>query len=436
MSGYARATAGREPPRLAPMSDSAPRPTTATPNPWGRVDDEGNIYVTDGDGERFIVQWVAGDPAEGFAHYVRRFEGLAVEVKLLEDRIANGALSPDDAQKSAASMAEQLTEPQAIGDLAALRAQLAALEPSITKLRERRKAEREERVAGATVEKNRIATEAETIAKGEDWRNGADRLRELLDEWKALPRLSKSADDELWHRFSTARTAFTKKRKAHFNEQHARREDAQRIKEKLIVDAEALSNSTDWGGTSIAYRQLMQEWKKAGSAPRNVEDKLWKRFRAVQDVFFNARDAANAEQDVEFEKNAVVKREILVEAEALLPIKNVDAARKAWLPMADRWEAAGKVPRDQMKELENRIRTVEKAIRTAEETEWSRTDPEKSARADDMIGKLQTAIDEIEASIAKAESAGDSKKAASLQENLESRKAFLAMAQQTASDFS
>ena len=117
------------------------------------------------------------------------------------------------------------------------------------------------------------------------------------------------------------------------------------IKEKLIVEAEALSTSTDWGTTAGKYRDLMTEWKKAGSAPRNVEDKLWKRFRAAQDAFFTARDEANSALDAEYEVNAEKKLEILADAEKLLPIKNVDAARKAWLDIADRWEAAGKVPR-------------------------------------------------------------------------------------------
>ncbi|MBC9225291.1 DUF349 domain-containing protein [Aeromicrobium sp. 636] len=404
---------------------------------WGRVDADGNVYVKEGDGERLIGQWVTGgDADEALAFYTRRFENLETEVNLLEKRIEAGTVSPDDATKAIATIREQLVDAQAVGDLASLSTRLDALEPSLGELRAKRKAEREQRTAEATEAKTRIVDEAEKIGAGQDWRNGADRLRALLDEWKALPRLSKSADDELWHRFSTARTAYTKKRKAHFGEQSERREKAQKIKEKLIEEAEALSNSTEWGATSSAYRDLMQRWKAAGSAPRNVEDKLWKRFRSAQDVFFSAREAANAAEEAEFAENAVAKREILVEAEALLPIKDLDSARRAWHDIADRWEAAGKVPRDQIKELEGRIRVVEKAIRDAGDQEWKRTDPEKSARADDMITKLEDAIAAIEADLAKAEAAGDQKKIKDLRENLESRQAFLDIAKRTASDFS
>ncbi|MET1132156.1 MAG: DUF349 domain-containing protein [Aeromicrobium sp.] len=404
---------------------------------WGRVDADGNVYVKEGDGERLIGQWVTGgDAAEALAFYTRRYENLETEVDLLEKRIEAGTVSPDDATKAVATIREQLVDAQAIGDLASLSARLDKVEPALGELRAKRKAEREQRTAEAAEAKERIVAEAEKIGAGQDWRNGADRLRALLDEWKALPRLSKSADDELWHRFSSARTAYTKKRKAHFGEQSVRRDEAKKIKEKLIEEAESLSGSTEWGATSGAYRDLMQRWKAAGSAPRNVEDKLWKRFRAAQDVFFQAREAANAAQESEFADNAVVKREILIEAEALLPIKDLEATRRAWHDIADRWEAAGKVPRDEIKELEGRIRAVEKAIRDAGDQEWKRTDPEKSARADDMITKLEDAIAGIEADIAKAEAAGDAKKVKSLRENLESRQAFLDIARRTASDFS
>lgn len=419
------------------MSDAAADSSTgsAIDHPWGRIDTEGRVFVTEAGTEREIGQWQAGTPEEGLRLYVTRFEGLELEVQLLETRLESGALSPDDAEKGVAKIRGELDGAQAIGDLASLSTRLDALEPILEKARAARKAEREQRTVEATEAKTKIVEEAEKIATGQDWRAGADRLRVLLDEWKALPRLSRSADDALWHRFSSARTTYTKKRKAHFSEQSARRDESQKIKERLIVEAEALSSSTEWGDTSSAYRDLMQQWKAAGSAPRNVEDKLWRRFRTAQDGFFSAREAANSAQDEEYGRNAEVKLALLVEAEALLPIKDLEATRKVWHTIADRWEAAGKVPRDQIKELEGRLRVVEKAVRDAGEHEWKRTDPEKSARADDMIGKLEAAIADTQAALDKAEAAGDTSKAKKLRENLESRESFLQIARRTASDF-
>jgi hypothetical protein len=408
---------------------------TSAEHPWGRVADDGTVYLRTSDGERAIGQWPGGDPAEAIALYAKRFDGLEIEVELLEKRLAGGTLSPDDAERAITTVREQVEGAHALGDLDSLAKRLDALSPAIAELREQRKAAREARVAEALIEKTRIVEAAEKIAAGTDWRDGADKLRELLDEWKALARLDRATDDALWHRFSSARTSYTRLRKTHFADVHAQREGAKSVKQKLIAEAEALSSSVEWGPTTLKYRDLMQRWKAAGSAPRNVEDALWKKFRGAQDVFFAARDAANAAEDEEFQANATVKEAILAEAEKLLPITDLDAARRAMATLSERWEAAGKVPRDRIKELEGRLRAVESAIRTAGEKEWKRTDPEKSARADDMVAKLEKAITDLEADLAKAQESGDKKKIKDVEENLASRRAFLDMALKAASDF-
>ncbi|MGI9085195.1 MAG: DUF349 domain-containing protein, partial [Aeromicrobium sp.] len=332
--------------------------TSAAEHPWGRVDADGTVFVRTAEGERAIGQWPGGDPQEAMALYVIRYEGLEVEVDLLEKRLSSGTLSPDDAAKAITTVRGQVSGAQALGDLDSLLKRLDALAPVIEKQREERKAARAAKAAEALTAKTAIADAAEKIAGGSDWRGGADKLRALLDDWKSLARLDRKTDDELWHRFSSARTTYTRRRKAHFAEQNTRREAAQSVKEKLIVEAEALSSSTDWGPTSGKYRDLMSRWKAAGSAPRNVEDKLWKHFRAAQDVFFTARDEANAALDKEFEENAVVKEAILVEAEKLLPIKDLEAVRHAWHGIGDHWGAAGKVPRGRVKEMGGWLRKV------------------------------------------------------------------------------
>lgn len=410
--------------------------TTAAPEPWGRIDADGTVYLRTADGERVIGQWLGGDAAEGLAMYERRFAGLEIEVELLEKRLAGGALSPDDAGKAIEKVRAQVAEAQVIGDVESLRARLDALAPLLEKHREERRAQKAAKAQLAVTEKTRISEEAERIAGSDEWRRGADRMRELLEEWKALPRVDKKTDDELWHRFSSARTTYTRRRKAHFGEQAQQRDAAQKIKERLVAEAEALSSSTDWGRTAGQYRDLMQQWKAAGPAPRNVDEKLWRKFRGAQDAFFQARDEANAALDAEFAVNAEAKEQILVEAEALLPITDPDAARRAWHDIADRWEAAGKVPRARIKELEGRIRKVEQAVRAAGEEQWKRTDPEKSARADDMVGKLERAIAEISAQLEQAKASGDDRKVAELEQNLASRQSFLDMARRAAADFS
>jgi hypothetical protein len=407
-----------------------------TTSEWGRVADDGTVYVRTPDGERPVGQYPEGSPEEALAFYTKRYDELAGTVHLLEQRVNAGVVSPDEATETVKGLREQITDAHAVGDLTALVGRLDALGPVISTQRQARRAERAEKAAAAKTEKERLVGEAEKLANGNDWRNGANRLRQLLDEWKALPRIDRASDDALWRRFSTARTSYTRRRKAHFAEQSEKRDAAKVVKQRLVKEAESLAGSREWGPTAGAYRDLMRQWKAAGPAPREVEDALWTRFRAAQDTFFGARDEAMAAQDSEFAANAEAKEKLLVEAEALVPVTDVAAAKRAIRDIADRWDAIGKVPRDQIRPLEDRMRAVEQAIRGIEEDKWRRTDPEKSARADDMVAKLQDAIGKVESDLERARGAGDAKKVADLEENLASRRAFLEMAQRASADYS
>ena len=420
---------------MTAQGESNERSSGSQQTDFGRVDPDGTVYVRMGDEERVVGQYPEGTPEEALAFFTRRYDALAFEVQLLEQRVRAGALSPDEAAESINRVADQLVEPHAVGDITALVARLDALKPIVGLQREKRREDRAKRIEESRDRKTAIVDEAEKIAASRDWRNGANRLRELLADWKQLPRLEKSADDALWHRFSSARTTYTRARKAHFAEMSEKRDSARVVKERLAKEAEALADSTEWGPTAARYRSLMQEWKAAGPAPKDVDDALWKRFRGAQDVFFAAREAANAEIDREFAANAEKKKALLVEAEALLPVTDLAAAKRAFRDIAERWDAAGKVPRDQIKPLEAGIRRVEQEIRTLEEAEWSKSDPEKSARADDMVSKLREAITKIEGDLEKARAAGDDKKVRSLESDLESRRSFLEMAERTAAEF-
>ncbi|MDN5895849.1 MAG: DUF349 domain-containing protein [Nocardioides sp.] len=405
-------------------------------SPWGRVEDDGTVFVRTSEGERSVGQYPEGPAEEALKFFTDRYDALAFEVQLLETRIKSGALSPDEAVGSVKTVREQVVGANAVGDLDSLCTRLDGLGEVIHQQREVRRDERAKKVAESKECKEAIVTEAERLADSTDWRNGANRLRDLLEEWKALPRLDRSADDALWRRFSTARTTYTRHRKAHFAQQHEKREGARGVKEKLAEQAEALADSTEWGPTAGRFRDLMREWKAAGPAPRDVDEKLWRRFRGAQDTFFGNRDAANAELDKEFEANAEVKDALLVEAEALLPVKDLDAAKKVFRDISERWDAAGKVPRDRMKELEARIRKVEQAIRGVEDEQWKKSDPEKSARADDMVAKLEKNVADAEAALGEARAAGSEKKIKELESTLANSESFLEMAKKAAADFS
>jgi hypothetical protein len=130
---------------------------------------------------------------------------------------------------------------------------------------------------------------------------------------------------------------------------------------------------------------------------------LWQRFKAAQDTFFSARNAASAERDSEVRANAQAKEALLVEAEKL-DTSDLEAARAALRAIGDKWDAIGKVPRERSADLERRLRAVEKKIRDAPS---HGVDPEAQARAD----QFRTRAEQFERQAEKAEAAGRTKDA-------------------------
>ncbi|MFI1649576.1 DUF349 domain-containing protein [Streptomyces avidinii] len=394
-------------------------------DPWGRVDETGTVYVRTSDGEQVVGSWQAGTPEEALAYFERKYEGLVVEIGLLEKRVRTTDLSAKDAQTAIDHLRTQVDEHHAVGDLDALRVRLDKLVTTVESRREERKAAKAKQTDEARAAKDALVVEAEQLAQSDQWRSAGERLRALVDIWKGLPRLDRKSDDELWHRFSHARSAFSKRRKAHFASLDAQREDARKVKERLVAEAESLSKSTDWGPTAARYRELMADWKAAGRAQRESEDDLWNRFRGAQDVFFAARSEVFAERDAEQIENLKLKEELADEAEKLVPITDLKAARAAFRSLNERWEAIGHVPRDARPKVEGRMHSVERAIQEAEEGEWRRTNPEARARAAGLTGQLQAAVDKLREQVDAARAAGNNAKADKLSRELEGRQALL-----------
>lgn len=403
----------------------------------GRIADDGTVFVTMPDGsERVVGQWAAGDPAAGLAYYRRRYEDLVVELDLMAKRLKNGAAGPDQAMAVVEKVRAALPEPVFVGDIAALEAKAAALvvaaEARRAVLAEEKKAARE----ATAVRRVEIADEAEKLGASTQWKATGQRFRELLDEWKALPRFDKAAEQAQWERFSAGRSRFDKARRQHFAELDASRAEAVTAKRDLVRRAQALSSSTDWGATSRAYRELMAEWKAAPRAGREDDDKLWAEFRAAQDVFFTARGEADSERNAGEQKNLEAKREILAQAEALVPATDHRAARARLSKLMDQWDSIGYVPRSEKPGLERRLRTVEAKLRDAEKDHWRRTDPAARDRAERTVESFQASVTKLEKQLSAARESGDQRKIADAEQSLESSRALLAAAEAALAEYS
>jgi hypothetical protein len=409
--------------------------TTAN-DPWGRVDADGTVYVRTADGERVIGSWAAGSPEEALAFFRRKFESLETEVTLIEQRMATTEIAPAQAQSTVKRLLAAVADANALGDLDGLRVRLEALTGAVDQRREEVKAAREHARTEARGVKERIVEEAEHLAaEATHWKAGGERMAELLEEWKAAPHADRSVEAVLWKRLSAARNGFTKRRKAYFASLESERETVRARKEKLVEQAEALADSTDWGGTSTVYRDLMRQWKEAGRAGRDDEAELWKRFRESQDKFFAARSEVFAAKETELRGNAGTKEQLLAEAQTLLPVTDWRTARNALRGIQERWEQAGAVPRESRDTLEQGLRKVEEAVRRAEENQWKRSNPEALARAQGAVNQLQAAITSLEAQLARARERGDDKGVRNAEEAIEARRSWLTEAERTLAEF-
>ncbi len=402
---------------------------------WGRVADDGTVYVRTSEGERVVGIWQAGSPDEALAFFTRRYESLATEVSLLEKRITTTDLAAGQAKATIVRLHAAIAEAKAVGDLEGLKLRLDSLSERADERQQEHKAARDRARVEAVEVKERIVAEAEKLAaEATHWKSSGDRLKELLDEWKAAPHGDRQAEAALWKRMSAARSAFAKRRKGYFAALEEEREGVRERKQELVSRAEELSSSTDWAATAAAYRELMASWKEAGRADRAAEDELWKRFRAAQSTFFDARSAAMSAKDSQLRERATAKEELLAEAERLLPVTDPKTAKSALRSIHQRWDKVGAVARDSQERLEGGLKKIDDAVRKAEDIQWRRTNPEALSRARDTIDQIRKTIHNLEGQLEQANEKGDAAARERASSALTTRRAWLAEAEKTLAD--
>ncbi len=404
--------------------------TASDQHPWGRVDDDGSVYVREADGERLVGQYPDGSKEEAIAYFERKYTDLAGQVTLLEQRAKRGAPAADIA-KAVKSLSATVSTANAVGDLASLKTRVDALSSTVSEITEKQSAEAQAEVAQAVADRTAIVVEIETLAAHDpakaQWKQVTVQIDELFGRWQKhqheAPRLPRAEATELWKRFREARTSLETQRKAFFSELDQVHRDARTRKQALVDQAEALSGR---GVEGIpAYRDLLDQWKATGRAGKKYDDALWDRFKAAGDVLYSARTEVVAREEGEFGENLTAKLALLDEAEPLLKETDRTKAREALISIQRRWDEIGKVPRDQVKPVEERLRKVEAAVRKLDEEHWSRNNPEKKARSEGLASQLTDAIDKLQREIDDAKTAGDTKKVKELQEALDARKIWL-----------
>jgi len=392
--------------------------------------------VRTADGERAVGSYPGSTEADALAYFARKYDELMAAAALLTQRLEQTDLSAHEAREALKTLRAHIGEANVVGDLELLEHRVAQIESEIGRRADGESQRRAEAKVAATASREKVVRAAEKVAAKDpatvQWNSASSRMRELFDQWKSLqqagPRLDKPVEDQLWQRFTHARSEFDKTRRAWFGRLEEEHESARREKERLVAQAEALSSSKDWAAGAGEFKRLMESWRRAGRAQRTTDDALWKRFKTAQDTFFAAKDEVVAAERVQFEANLAIKEQLLTEAEAVLPITDLGAAKRTLRSIQDRWEEAGKVPRSDMQRVEGRMKKVEQAVRDAEQQRWKRSSPEVNARAQSMVEQLEKAVAGLEADLAAAQERGDEAGVALAEQALNARREWLASA--------
>ena len=412
------------------------------PAQFGRVGEDGTVYVITPEGDKAVGSYPGKTAEEALAYFVRKFEAMASEIVLLAARVTSGAMVPSDANIAVNRLRQQVKELNGVGDLAALAASLEQIPPLIEGNRgayEAKKAAENAVKAAQRQEildsKEKIVVEAESLAPSDSWKSTGDRLKVILEEWKAAPRLDKKSDAELWKRFSSARNKFDKRRRTHFAALEAIQEKVANAKIELVTEAEQLATSTQWVPTAKRFKVLMDQWKATGRGKKGDDAKLWSRFKIAQDQFFAAKNTDLAKRDDQMDANLAKREALIQEIESLLPITNIESANKTFRELARQWDRIGMTQRDKKAAFESRFAKVEVEIKAAEEVRWRKVDPVAKARATEVVRQLAEAVANYEKQAEKARALGNTKKATEAKDAAAARRTWLDEAEKSLAEF-
>lgn len=412
------------------------------PAKFGRVGEDGTVYVITPTGDRAVGSYPGKTADEALAYFVKKFEMAASEVALLAARIRSGAMVPSDAHEAVNKLRTQILELNGVGDLANLAQSLEKIPALITEhegayqaRKAAQNAEREARKVEATAIKEKIVAEAESLIESVAWKVTTARLKELLDDWKKAPRLDKKVDAALWKRFSSSRNKFDKRRRTHFSNLDSEQKKVATTKESIVKEAESLANSREWLNTAKKYKELMDQWKAAGRGKKSADTALWNRFKTAQDTFFKAKNADMDKRKGSMVENLAKREAMIVEFEALLPITDFKSAKKKFYDLMGKWQKIGMTDRKKRASFDSRIKKVEDEINELERNFQRKSDPSAKAQANKVVQGLAEAIENYEKQAAKAEAAGQTAKAMVAREAAAARRGWLEEAQKGLTEF-
>ena len=211
--------------------------------------------------------------------------------------------------------------------------------------------------------KEGLCEKAAVLSEGEyktinEWHTAAQSLIDLQEEWKHTGLVPIRERNKIYKKFRSLCDAFFDRKREFYKTLQAEQENNLKAKIALCEKAEALQDSTDWKVTTDKLIALQKEWKKIGAAPQKYSNKVWNRFRAACDIFFNNKSNYLKNIDTEQEKNLVLKKSLLEEVKQFTPSDNNDATLQQLKEFQARWAAIGFVPIKEKEAIQDEFRKI------------------------------------------------------------------------------
>ena len=197
--------------------------------------------------------------------------------------------------------------------------------------------------------KTELCEKAESIANIEyqsarDWNEKSKEFDALFAQWRKIGPAPKKQNDEIWNRFKSSMNGFYKNKKQYFGALKDEQMDNYNAKLDICKSAEAIMESTDWKNTTYELINLQKEWKKIGPVPKKYSDKVWKKFRAACDHFFNAKDDYFKNIKETEKVNLEQKKTIIESIKNTVFSEDKEAALNEMKELQKQWFEIGQVP--------------------------------------------------------------------------------------------
>ncbi len=211
--------------------------------------------------------------------------------------------------------------------------------------------------------KEGLCEKAAVLSEGEyktinEWHTAAQSLIDLQEEWKHTGLVPIRERNKIYKKFRSLCDAFFDRKREFYKTLQAEQENNLKAKIALCEKAEALQDSTDWKVTTDKLIALQKEWKKIGAAPQKYSNKVWNRFRAACDIFFNNKSNYLKNIDTEQEKNLELKKTLLEEVKQFTPSDNNDATLQQLKEFQARWATIGFVPIKEKEAIQDEFRKI------------------------------------------------------------------------------